>query len=58
MKSLMQKFEKTMASAAFAEEGEIEASRTIMNEDCMMSAADTAKRNVPRPAVVKELCAE
>ncbi len=33
MKTLLRKFEKMMAAAAFAEEGLFDAARQIMNED-------------------------
>ncbi len=58
MKSLMKKLETTMAAAAFAEEGEFETARQIMNEDRPRKSNRPSARDYQRPTVRKELRAD
>jgi len=58
MKSLLNKIETTMAAAAFAEEGEFETARQIMNEDRPRTESRPSVRDSKRPAVRKELRAD
>ena len=55
MKSLFEKIETTMAAAAFAEEGEFETARQLMNEDQPRATDRPTKVDYQRPAVRKEL---
>jgi hypothetical protein len=54
MKSLLEKFETTMVAATFAEEGEFETARQIMQEDARTTDRPT-KRDQQRPAARKEV---
>jgi hypothetical protein len=56
MKSLVKKFEKAMVAAAFAEEGEFDTARQIMNEDRKSDRPSTY--DYKRPAARKELRAD
>jgi len=53
MKTLLKKFETAMVAASFAEEGEFDTARQIMNED--RNTDRPAQYNRPRPAERKEL---
>lgn len=55
MKTLLQKFETAMVAASFAEEGEFETARQIMNEDRPRKTDQPSKYDQPRPAARKEL---
>jgi hypothetical protein len=55
MKSLLKKFETVMVAASFAEEGEFETARQIMNEDRSRKTDRPSKYDQPRPAARKEL---
>jgi hypothetical protein len=56
MKTLFKKFEKAMVAASFAEEGEFETARQIMNEDRVRK--NDRPSNFQRPAARKELRAD
>ncbi len=58
MKSLLKKLEATMVAAAFAEEGEFETARRIMNEDRPRKSDRPSARDYQRPIVRKELRAD
>jgi hypothetical protein len=58
MKSLLDKIETTMTAAAFAEEGEFETARQIMNEDQPRKTDRPAKFEYQRPVNRKELRAD
>jgi len=58
MKKLIEKFERMMAAASFAEEGEFETAHQIMNEDRPRKADRPSLRDSQRPAARKELRAE
>jgi len=55
MKTLLKKFETAMAAVAFAEEGEFETARQIMNEDQPRKTDRPSQYDQPRPAARKEL---
>jgi len=55
MKSLLKKFETAMVAAAFAEEGEFETARQIMNEDRPRKTDRPSTYDYQRPAARKEL---
>jgi hypothetical protein len=54
MKTLLKKFETAMVAASFAEEGEFETARGIMNEDSRKTDRPS-QYDQPRPAARKEL---
>jgi hypothetical protein len=56
MKSLVKKFETAMVAASFAEEGEFETARQIMNEDRKSDRPSTY--DYQRPVARKELRAD
>jgi hypothetical protein len=56
MKTLLKKFETAMVAASFAEEGEFEIARKIMNED--RKSDRPAQHDYQRPAARKELRAD
>lgn len=56
MKALLKKFETAMVAAAFAEEGEFETARQIMNEDRIRK--NDRPSNIKRPTARKELRAD
>jgi len=58
MKSVFEKFETMMVAASFAEEGEFETARQIMNEDQPRKTDRPSARNSQRPAARKELRAD
>jgi hypothetical protein len=58
MKTLLKKFERTMVAAAFAEEGEFETARQIMNEDQPRKTDRPSTHDYKRPAARKELRAD
>jgi len=55
MKGLLKKFETAMVAAAFAEEGEFETARQIMNEDRPRKTDRPSAQIHKRPAARKEL---
>jgi hypothetical protein len=55
MKGLLRKFETAMTAAAFAEEGEFETARQIMNEDRPRKTDRPSAQLRQRPATRKEL---
>jgi len=55
MKNLLKKFETAMVAASFAEEGEFEIAREIMNEDRPRKTNRPSPRDYQRPAARKEL---
>lgn len=58
MKSLLKKLETTMAAVAFAEEGEFETARQIMNEDKPRESKRPSARDHQRPTARKVLRAD
>ena len=58
MKNILKKFEKAMVAAAFAEEGEFETARQIMNEDRPRKTGRRTVQDYKRPAARKELRAD
>jgi hypothetical protein len=54
MKTLLKKFETAMVAASYAEEGEFETAKQIMNED----RARKNDRPTQRPAARKEIRAD
>lgn len=58
MKSILKKFETAMVAAAFAEEGEFDTARQIMNEDRPRKNDRPSAHDYQRPAVRKELRAD
>jgi hypothetical protein len=58
MKTLIDKFETTMAAAAFAEAGEFETARQIMKEDRPRKNDRPSVRGYQRPTARKELRAD
>jgi hypothetical protein len=56
MKTLLKKFETAMVAASFAEEGEFETARRIMNEDRKNDRPSTY--DYKRPSLRKELRAD
>lgn len=55
MKGLLKKFERTMVAVSFAEEGEFETARQIMNEDRPSKTNRPSAYQQQRPAARKEL---
>jgi hypothetical protein len=55
MKTLVKKFETAMVAAAFAEEGEFETARQIMNEDRPRKTNRPSSYDYKRPEARKEL---
>jgi len=55
MKTLLRKLETVMAATAFAEEGEFETARQIMNEDRQRKTDRPSKYDYQRQAARKEL---
>ncbi len=58
MKNIFKKFETVMVAAAFAEEGEFEIARQIMNEDRPRKTNRPSAHDFKRPAARKELRAD
>ncbi|MHB8844586.1 MAG: hypothetical protein ACYC7L_07515 [Nitrospirota bacterium] len=59
MKSIFKKLETTFAAAAFAEEGEFETARLIMNEEEQVRKTDRpSARTTQRPAARPTLRAD
>jgi hypothetical protein len=58
MKSLLKKFETMMVAAAFAEEGEYETARQIMNEDRPRNSNRPSARDYQKPTARKVLRAD
>ncbi len=58
MKNIFKKFETAMVAAAFAEEGEFEMAREIMNEDRPRKTDRPSMHDYQRPANRKELRAD
>jgi hypothetical protein len=58
MTSIFKKFEKTMVAAAFAEAGEFETARRIMNEDRPRKTDRPSAYDRNRPAARKEIRAD
>jgi len=55
MKTLIKKFETAMVAASFAEEGEFETARQIMNEDRARTTDRPSVRDQKRPSARKEM---
>jgi hypothetical protein len=55
MKTFLKKFERTMAAASFAEEGEFEIARQIMSEERPRKTNRPSTYDYQRPAARKEL---
>jgi len=58
MTSIFKKFEKIMVAASFAEEGEFETARQIMNEDRPRKTDRPSTHDYKRPAARKEIRAD
>jgi hypothetical protein len=58
MKSFLKKFETAMVAASFAEEGEFETARQIMNEDRTRKTDRPSTYDYQRPAARKTLRAD
>lgn len=58
MKGFFKRLETAMAAAAFAEEGEFETARMMMNEDRPRKTDRPSVQQQQRPAVRKELRAD
>ncbi|HTP04171.1 MAG TPA: hypothetical protein VMM54_03325 [Nitrospirota bacterium] len=58
MTSIFKKFEKMMVAASFAEEGEFETARQIMNEDRPRKTDRPSTYDYKRPAARKEIRAD
>ncbi len=58
MKTVFKRFETMMAAAAFAEEGEFETARQIMQEDRPRKNDRPSLHDYQRPAARKELRAD
>ncbi len=58
MKTLIKKFETAMVAAAFAEEGEFEIARRIMQEDRPRKNDRPSVHDYKRPSARKELRAD
>lgn len=58
MKTLLKKFETAMVAAAFAEEGEFETARQIMNEDRPRKNDRPSVHDYQRPSARKEVRAD
>ena len=58
MKTLLKKFETMMVAATFAEAGEFETARQIMNEDRPRNNDRHSAQDYQRPAARKELRAD
>ncbi|HEX9020554.1 MAG TPA: hypothetical protein VF903_04785 [Nitrospirota bacterium] len=55
MKGLLKKFETAMVAASFAEAGEFDTARRIMNEERPRKADRPSARDFQRPAARKQL---
>ncbi len=58
MKTLLKKFETAMVAAAYAEEGEFETARQIMNEDRPRKNDRPSMHDYQRPSARKEMRAD
>ena len=58
MKTLLKKFETAMVAATFAEAGEFETARQIMNEDRPRKNDRPSVHDYQRPSAKKELRAD
>jgi hypothetical protein len=58
MKSIFKKFETAMVAASFAEEGEFETARQIMNEDRPRKTDRPSTYDYKRPVARKEIRAD
>jgi len=58
MKSIFKKFETAMVAASFAEEGEFETARQIMNEDRPRKTSRPSNFDYKRPVARKEMRAD
>ena len=58
MKSIFKKFETAMVAASFAEEGEFETARQIMNEDRPRKTDRPSNYDYKRPVARKEMRAD
>ncbi len=58
MKSIFKKFETAMVAASFAEEGEFEIARQIMNEDRPRKTNRPSSYDYKRPVARKEMRAD
>lgn len=58
MKTLLKRFETTMAAAAFAEEGEFETARMIMNESRPRKSNRPETYDEKRPCARNEMRAD
>ncbi len=58
MKTLLKKFEAAMVAATFAEAGEFETARQIMNEGRPRKSDRPSAHDYQRPAASKELRAD
>ena len=58
MKSIFKEFEKIMVAASFAEEGEFETARQIMNEDRPRKIDRPSTHDYKRPVARKEMRAD
>ena len=58
MKTLLKKFETMMVAATFAEAGEFETARQIMNEDRPRKNDRPSVQDYQRPAARKEMRAD
>jgi hypothetical protein len=58
MKNIFYKFEKAMVAASFAEAGEFETARQIMNEDRPRKTDRPSTHDYKRPAARKEMRAD
>ena len=58
MKSIFKNFEKAMVAASFAEEGEFETARQIMNEDRPRKTDRPSSYDYKRPVSRKEMRAD
>jgi len=58
MKTVFEKFETAMVAASFAEEGEFETARRIMDEDRPRKNDRPSAHDYQRPSVRKELRAD
>ena len=58
MKTLLKKFETAMAASAFAEEGEFDTARQIMNEDRPRKTDRPSAQDYQRPSRRQELRAD
>ena len=58
MKNIFKKFETAMVAASFAEEGEFETARQIMNEDRPRKTDRPSNYDYKRPVARKEMRAD